>query len=199
MFETFGITKHGNMPDFIYEMPFNEWYMVYGGIVLVANTVQRYVILSSPKYQPFNQLSLICDSALHVMSVQKSAKRSSKIPLFGLLPSFATWTLVPFYLYLQPVILHRHLVPFTFYVGLVNAYSVGLIILAHLTKSPNFPYQNVLNIPLAMAVADSLGLRLGLWPSVLGDGTYQIGFMFACLGLGVGVYGSFVASQRVQW
>ncbi|MCJ1479986.1 hypothetical protein MMC06_000140 [Schaereria dolodes] len=178
MFETFGITKHGNMPDFIYEMPFNEWYMVYGGIVLVANTVQ---------------------SALHVMSVQKSAKRSSKIPLFGLLPSFATWTLVPFYLYLQPVILHRHLVPFTFYVGLVNAYSVGLIILAHLTKSPNFPYQNVLNIPLAMAVADSLGLRLGLWPSVLGDGTYQIGFMFACLGLGVGVYGSFVASQRVQW
>ena len=43
MFETLGIAKHGIIPDFIYELPFNEWYMVYGGIVLVANTVQRYI------------------------------------------------------------------------------------------------------------------------------------------------------------
>ncbi|MCJ1255761.1 Cholinephosphotransferase 1 [Lignoscripta atroalba] len=126
------------------------------------------------------------------MSVRKSANQPTRIPLLGLLPSFFTWTLVPLYLYLQPIILHRHLVPFTFYIGLINAYSVGQIIIAHLTKSPDFPYQNVLNIPLALAVVDSLGLRLGIWPSVLGDGTYQIAFMFACLGLSIGVYGSFV-------
>ena len=42
MFETLGVAKHGIIPDYIYELPFNEWYMVYGGVVLVANTLQRY-------------------------------------------------------------------------------------------------------------------------------------------------------------
>lgn len=42
MFKTFGIAKHGIIPDYVYELPFNEWYMVYGGIVLVFNTLQRY-------------------------------------------------------------------------------------------------------------------------------------------------------------
>ena len=78
----------------------------------------------------------------------------------------------------------------------MNAYSVGKIITAHLTKSPKFPYTNSLMTPLSLAVIDSIGPRLGLWPSVLGDGTYQIAFMFACLGLGVGVYGSFVVSTK---
>jgi len=105
---------------------------------------------------------------------------------------FLRWVVVAAYLYLQPIILHQHLVPFVFFVGLLNAYSVGQIIIAHLTKNENFPYENVLTWPLLLAVIDSAGLRLGLWPSVLGTGTYQIAFMFACLGLGIGVYGSFV-------
>ena len=128
------------------------------------------------------------------MSVRKSENRPTVPPLFGLLPYFVTWTLIPAYLYLQPIILHHHLIPFTFYVGLINAYSVGQIITAHLVKDPIFPIYNILTIPLGLAVVDSLGLRLGIWPSVLGEDTYQIGFMFACLGLGIGVYGSFVAS-----
>ena len=41
MLETIGVAKHGMIPDYIYEMPWNQWYMVYGGVVLVANTVQR--------------------------------------------------------------------------------------------------------------------------------------------------------------
>ena len=40
---TIGVAKHPIIPDYIYEMPWNQWYMVYGGLVLVANTVQRYV------------------------------------------------------------------------------------------------------------------------------------------------------------
>jgi len=44
MLQTIGITKHGIIPDYFYEMPWNQWYMVYGGLVLVANTVQRYVL-----------------------------------------------------------------------------------------------------------------------------------------------------------
>ena len=41
MLQTFGVAKHGIIPDYIYDMHFSQWYMVYGGVVLVANTVQR--------------------------------------------------------------------------------------------------------------------------------------------------------------
>ncbi|KAL9120691.1 MAG: hypothetical protein Q9187_002759 [Circinaria calcarea] len=155
MLQTFGVAKGGIIPDYIYDLAFNE-------------------------------------CIFNVMSVRKTRSQSTRTPLPGLIPYFATWTLVAAYLYLQPIILHHHLIPFVFYVGLINAYSVGQMIIAHLVKSDKFPMQNVLTIPLGLAVLDSIGLRTGLWPSALGDGTYQIGFMFACLGLGIGVYGSFV-------
>lgn len=121
-------------------------------------------------------------------------KKSKDSPLRGLMTGFARWALIAWYLYLQPVILHQHLVPFIFFIGLINAYAVGKIIIAHLTKSTKFPYGNILTVPLALAVVDSLGPHIGLWPSALGSGTYQIAFMFACLGFGIGVYGSFVVS-----
>ena len=129
------------------------------------------------------------------MSHQRKAGKDPLAALKGLAPSLLTWLHVAIYLYLQPVILNYHLVPFVFFVGLVNAYSVGQIIIAHLTKT-EFPDHNILVSCLGFAIIDSLGLRLGLWASVLGDGMYQVSFMFACLGLSVGVYGSFVVSTR---
>ena len=110
----------------------------------------------------------------------------------GLIPYAATWVFVPIYLYLQPVILNHHLIPFVFYIGLINAYSVGAIITAHLVKDPEFPMYNVLTLPLALAVIDSIGPAVGAWPSALGSGVYQISFVFMAVGLGVGVYGSFI-------
>ena len=120
--------------------------------------------------------------------------KDHQFPLGGLIPILTTWTLVPLYLYLQPTILKEHLVPFVLFVGLINAYSVGKMIIAHLTKNPTFPMTNSLLIPMWFGVIDSLGPRLGLWPSTLGSGMYQVAFMFACLGLGVGVHGSFIVS-----
>jgi len=46
MFRAFGIPKLASIPDSVYEMFFNEWYMVYGGIVLVFNTYQRSAMYS---------------------------------------------------------------------------------------------------------------------------------------------------------
>lgn len=114
------------------------------------------------------------------------------------------WTLIPAYLHLRPQILHYHLLPFSIYVGLINAYSVGQIIVAHLTKS-RFAYQNILLLPLVFGVLDSLGPELAArwgddflgtgygigWPSALGPG-YQVPFVFACAGFSLGIYGSFV-------
>ena len=139
-------------------------------------------------------------SAMNVLASQKNAAphtRSDTSPLTGLLPAFGLWIMTALYLYLQPIILEQHLIPFVFYVGLINAYMVGKIIIAHLTKSPRFPYRHSLMFPLAFGVIDSLGPKLGLWPSALGDDTYQIAFMFACLGLAAGIYGSFVVS--LEW
>lgn len=130
------------------------------------------------------------------MKARHARGQRHRVALLGLLTFAAAWTLIPAYLYLQPNILHNHLVPFTFYAGLINAFSVGRIIISHLTKS-RFPRGNVLIYPLIYGVADSLGpwlqQRVGFgWPSALGDGVHQVGFLFMCLGLAIGVHGSFV-------
>lgn len=138
---------------------------------------------------------------MNVIAARRKRGDRSRYALVGLLPFVLTWTLIPIYLLLNPVILYEHLVPFVFFAGLINAYSVGQMITAHLVKLP-FPYYNVLNIPLAYAVFDSIGpflqrwIGLG-WPSALGDGVYQVAYMFAMLGCAVGVYGSFVVCRSL--
>lgn len=62
---------------------------------------------------------------------------------------------------------------------------------------------NVLIIPLVFGVIDSAGPWLqehaGFgWPSALGGAEYSIAFVFMCLGLGVGVYGSWVVDVVVS-
>ena len=128
------------------------------------------------------------------MNKRREEGKRARIALLGLLPCFGYWLLAALYLYLQPIILHYHLIPFIFYVGLINAYAVGRIIIAHLTKNEDFPMVNVLTFPLALAVLDSAGPILGLWPSLLGNGMYQIAFTFLMMGLAIGVYGSFIVS-----
>ncbi|KIX04817.1 uncharacterized protein Z518_05688 [Rhinocladiella mackenziei CBS 650.93] len=170
MLPSLGLPKSEWMANSLYQMAWNEWYMVYGGLVLVFNTVT---------------------STLNVMNARKKRGEDPFKSLLGLLPVLITWILIPAYLWLNPVILHHHLVPFILFASIVNAYSVGQMIVAHLVKA-RFPYQNVLIVPLAWAVGDSLGPKLGLWPSALGDDIYQVAFIFLSLGLAVGVYGSFV-------
>ncbi|KAK4995836.1 Phosphotransferase [Elasticomyces elasticus] len=169
------------MPDSLYELEWNEWYLVYGGIVLIFNTIQ---------------------SAQNVMTARRARGQRARKALIGLLPPLVAWTLIPIYLYLQPAVLHHHLIPFVFFVGLLNAYSVGQVIVAHLVKA-RFPYGNVLVVPLAYGVVDSLGPHLrhavGFgWPSAFSDGVSQATFVFLCLGLAVGVYGSFVLDVIVS-
>ncbi|KAK4200295.1 putative choline/ethanolaminephosphotransferase [Triangularia verruculosa] len=171
------------IPDGVYNMSFTEWYMVQGTIVLVHNTVE---------------------SARNVIRARRARGDKSRYALVGLGPFFAAWGLIVAYLWLQPEILRGHLVPFALFAGLVNAYSVGQMITAHLVKL-DFPYWNVMVIPLGFGVVDSIGpilLKhspvpwLG-WPSALGGGVYQVAYMFCMLGMAVGVYGSFVVDVIV--
>ncbi|POR32572.1 Uncharacterized protein TPAR_07222 [Tolypocladium paradoxum] len=180
MLSTLGVPQSLGIPTALYELSFSEWYMVQGGVVLVLNTVE---------------------SSLNVIRARRGRGDRSRGALLGLLPFFAVWALVVAYLFLQPNILYHHLVPFVLFAGLVNAYSVGQIITAHLVKM-RFPYWNVLGLPIAFGVIDSLGpylqQRVGFgWPSALGDGVYQVAFLFLMLGTALGVYGSFVVDVIV--
>lgn len=171
------------IPTAFYSLTFTEWYMVQGAIVLVLNTLW---------------------SAQNVIKARRARGDRSRGALLGLLPFFGIWTLIVAYLYLQPNILRCHLVPFTLFAGIVNAYSVGRMITAHLVGL-DFPYFNVLGLPLAFGVIDSAGpfllhhLPTGVvgWPSSLGDGVYQVAFMFCMFGVAIGVYGSFVVDVIV--
>jgi ethanolaminephosphotransferase len=180
MLRTLGVPASLGIPSFIYELSFTQWYLVQGSIVLVFNTVE---------------------SSLNVLRARRARGERTRHALLGLIPFFGIWTLVVAYLYLQPNILHNHLVPFALFAGFVNAYSVGQMITAHLVKLP-FPYWNVLGLPLAFGVIDSLGPYLiqhvGFgWPSALGDDVYQVAFVFLMLGTALGVYGSFVVDVIV--
>ncbi|KAI4945253.1 hypothetical protein J4E86_009139 [Alternaria arbusti] len=175
MIQSLGVKEQGFIPEVLYNLAWNEWYMVYGGVVLVFNTVS---------------------SAQNVMKARRARGQKARVALLGLLTFGAAWVLITAYLYLQPMILHHHLVPFIFYAGLINAYSVGRMIISHLTKS-RFPRGNVLMYPLIYGVIDSLGPwlqeHIGVgWPSALGNDVYQVAFVFMCLGLAVGVHGSFI-------
>ncbi|KAI1092099.1 Choline/ethanolaminephosphotransferase [Rostrohypoxylon terebratum] len=182
MFATLKIPQTLGIPQQIYDLSFTQWYMVQGSVVLVFNTIE---------------------SARNVIRARRARGDRSRWALFGLLPFFGTWVLVVAYLYLQPVIRTQHLVPFAILAGLINAYSVGQVITAHLVKLP-FPYWNVLALPLAYGVVDSLGPILqehvgwaSGWPSALGNDVYQVAFMFCMLGTAIGVYGSFVVDVIV--
>lgn len=182
MFSTLSIPQIPSIPSWIYDLSFTQWYMAQGTIVLVFNTLS---------------------SARNVIRARRARGDRSRWALFGLLPFFGMWVLVAAYLYLQPLIRTQHLVPFAVFAGLVNAYSVGQVITAHLVKLP-FPYWNVLALPLAWGVVDSLGPVLQShfgwasgWPSALGTDVYQVAFMFCMLGMAIGVYGSFVVDVIV--
>lgn len=182
MLATFGVPASWGIPEVIYELNFTQWYMVQGTVVLVQNTLA---------------------SARNVIKARRARGDRSRGALLGLVPFFGTWTLIAAYLWLQPVIRCKHLVPFVVFAGLVNAYSVGQMITAHLVKLP-FPYWNVLVIPIACGVIDSIGPLLQAhigwasgWPSALGDDVYQVAFMFCMLGMAIGVYGSFVVDVIV--
>lgn len=41
MLPTLGVAKYSFIPEYLYQLPFNEWFMVYGGIVLFFNTLER--------------------------------------------------------------------------------------------------------------------------------------------------------------
>lgn len=149
------------------------------------------------------RVRLIKGSSQNVMRARRAKGLPVASALMGLVPFFAPWVVIPTWLALRPRILTEHLIPFIFFIGIAFAYQVGLMITAHLTKSP-FPFFNVLYLPITIGAIDAVGPWLkGMtafygdsswgWNSVLGNvDEYQLAYVMACLGLAIGVHGSFI-------
>lgn len=210
MLATVGVPHFPIIPESIYNLPFTAWWIVYGSLVLLLGTgssimhvlavVRRRKVKAETKAENQPQLQTPDGTAkvpitTNTATTSATGCCSAYKPLLGLMPALLSWVLIVVFLHLQPSILHGHLVPFILYVGLINAYSVGQMIVAHLTKT-SFPYQNVLALPLVLGVLDSIAPRYGIWTtSFLVYEGYQAAFVFLTLGLAVGVYGSFVVSS----
>ncbi|EPE04651.1 cdp-alcohol phosphatidyltransferase [Ophiostoma piceae UAMH 11346] len=211
MLSTLGVSANviGLLPPLLRDLSFTEWWLAQGSAVVGFNMIEATRTVMRVYNKKQNEMT---------KEERASDRNNNHHPLLGLVPFFATWALVVSYLLLQPEILTAHIVPFVFFVGLFNAYSVGQMITAHVAHLP-FPYYNVMTIPLAFGVIDSLGPRLQTlepaaasllfgtnappayfrlgWPSALGDGVYQVAYMFLMLGTAIGVYGSFVVDVIV--
>ncbi|KAK2736188.1 hypothetical protein FQN57_000862 [Myotisia sp. PD_48] len=192
MLPTIGIPQLPLMPESVYNLPFTSWWIIYGAIVLLFGTLSSVInvlrVVKERQAEHNQQLRYQTNPSPSCTSNNISLYK----PLVGLFPAVLAWILIWAYLRLQPTILQFHLIPFVLFVGLINAYSVGQMIVAHLVKT-EFPYQNVLLVPLAFGVFDSLAPRIGLYAhSIIGSATNQAAFVFVCLGISIGVYGSFV-------
>lgn len=181
MLAELGLPAPNLLPDFLKEMSFAQWNLVCGGVILAFNIFQ---------------------SSQNVVRARRAKSLPVGPALAGLAPFFVPWAAIAAWLALRPEILHRHLVPFIFFVGVSFAYQVGLMITAHLTKS-GFPFVNMLFLPIFFGAADALGPWLRQigdgkegsgygWASLLGEGPYEIAYVFCSLGLAIGVHGSFI-------
>jgi ethanolaminephosphotransferase len=43
LLQSLGVAPHAFIPKYLYNLAWNEWWMIYGGLVLVFNTYQRCV------------------------------------------------------------------------------------------------------------------------------------------------------------
>lgn len=168
---TIGVPHYSWIPSAIYTVPFITVHMLHGAIVLLYNV----------------------SSSIHSATSSAHARgKTTRSVLCGLLPAVEMWTIIVTSLYLQPQTLAHRTIPVVLYAGLVNAYAVGRMITAHLTKSA-FPYGNILLVPAYLSILDSLAVLCGVLDApVLQD---HAALTYAALGLAIGVYGSFVVSK----
>lgn len=125
----------------------------------------------------------IISASLNVIEARKKKKESLAPALAGLLPFFLSSFITFTFAYLNPTIVYKSCIPFMFFVGTCLAYSVGLIITAHVTHAA-FPYFTPYFLLFPMIIAILFSHQVGPDEAVA--------VVWVSLGLAVGVYGSFI-------
>ena len=92
-------------------------------------------------------------SSLNVIKACRKSNRPVLPALLGLAPFFIVSGIAYVFLSHHEDIVYMHLLPTMLYLGVVFAYTVGTIIIAHVAKK-DFPYWNITFLPLIAGLAD---------------------------------------------
>lgn len=156
-----------DLPEYIAKANLIDYYMVFAVNALGMNIYQALV-------------------NVHKSTLKKGLPFG---PAFrGVVPFVAFYVALITWIYLSPSIMYDHLLPLAFATGISFAFTVGRIILAHVTQQA-FPMWNpLLLLPFAGIFTVFLGQYLEWDPELTG-----ICSVWAGLGIALGVYGSFIA------
>ncbi|EPY50844.1 diacylglycerol cholinephosphotransferase [Schizosaccharomyces cryophilus OY26] len=128
--------------------------------------------------------SNVFQSIWNALRALKKQQKCACKALLGLSPYLVQWTAV-FLLYVKyPYFFEEQFVTIYLLNAIIFAYSVGVIIVSHVTES-SFPYWNVLILPFVVNALDAY--TFGILKN------YQKEYIFAYFGFGLGIYGNFVA------
>jgi ethanolaminephosphotransferase len=156
----FSIIQH--LPNFVKNAELKHAFLYFGLISLVAN---------------------IFGSSVNVIA----ARRKNKLPLApalsGLIPFFLSTIITTAFAYFNPTVVTEQCVPFLLFLGVMFAYSVGLIITAHVTHAP-FPYFTPYFLLFPMLAGLLFNHKVG--------SIEARDIVWLSLGLSIGVHGSFV-------
>lgn len=125
----------------------------------------------------------ILSASMNVIASRRQQGCPLTPALLGLLPFFVSSFISYTFAYLNPTIVYEYCIPFMFYVGTCLAYSVGLIITAHVTHA-EFPYFTPYFLLLPITAAIIFNSKVGH--------TEAVSILWLSLGLAIGVYGSFI-------
>ncbi|EEB09140.1 diacylglycerol ethanolaminesphotransferase [Schizosaccharomyces japonicus yFS275] len=164
-------TRQHAMPDF------------FGNLVLIYKPTFSYGDCLVAFLGTGLVLNVVASIANALATVKGCCCRAFKI-LLGLLPYLVQWMAVGLLFIKYRSFFDQHFLIIYILNAFIFAYTVGLVILAHVTEA-RFPYWNVLMLPFVVLAADSLTFNIFT--------PYMTEYLFAYLGFSIGVYGNFVA------
>jgi ethanolaminephosphotransferase len=189
MFDLIHITPPSFIPQILANLPLNYHFLVFSSVSLGANIIQRYI--PHPNLTP---------SSLNVINARRKSNQPIAPALLGLTPFFVVSGVAYTFLSHHEEIVHHHLLPTSLYLGVVFAYTVGTIIISHVSEK-DFPYWNITFLPLLIGLADVYitpyfrpycpsWILICREPYISGE--YVLGSVLMAFGLSLGVYGGFV-------
>lgn len=150
------------LPSWLSHMEFKHLFLYFGGLGLCFN---------------------IFGSSVHVIAARRKANLSLTPALSGLLPFFASSATTALFAYLNPTVVEDQCLPYMLFIGTLLAFSVGLLITAHVTHAP-FPYFKPYFLLAPIACGILLDAHVGPYEAK--------SIVWLSLGLAIGVYGGFV-------
>lgn len=125
----------------------------------------------------------IFSASINVIAARRKQKQPLAPALSGLIPFFLSSAITCTFAVLNPTIVYQTCIPFMLFIGTCLAYSVGLMITAHVTHA-EFPYFTPYFLLFPMIGAIAFDHKIGPKEANI--------IVWLSLGTAIGVYASFI-------